>query len=166
MESRFVNPETPTFRIAFMLLPRFSSLTLSSLVEPLRIANYYAAEQLYQWQFVSADGNPVVTSTDIEVTTTAIAGSGTPAWDAIIICGGWNTERYADDEVLRWLRQAGRRGVMLGAVETGSYVLAQAGLLSGYQATIHWHCHGAFAERFTDVQLVDQLYVIDRKRMT
>jgi len=48
----------------------------------------------------------------------------------------------------------------------GSYVLARAGLLAGYAATIHWHCHNAFRERYPDTDLKDELFVIDRKRMT
>jgi AraC family carnitine catabolism transcriptional activator len=59
-----------------------------------------------------------------------------------------------------------RSGVVLGAVETGTYILARTGLLQGYKATIHWHCHTAFKERFPGTELKDALYVVDRKRMT
>lgn len=157
--------QTFPFTYGFVLLSKFNSLTLSSLVEPLRIANYCDGRKLYNWQLLSVDAGDRHTSSGMTVATQAIATDDT-VLDAIIICGGWNAERYDNDELYRWLRRMARRGVILGAVETGTYVLARAGLMSGYAATIHWHCHDAFEERYPDISLKDQLFVIDRKRMT
>lgn len=151
-------------RFAFVLLPRFSALTVSSLVEPLRIANYCAGELLYEWQFTSSDGEAVLNSADITIPTRAV--SARDNYDTIIVCGGWNTERYNNVDLNRWLQYMGRSGVTLGAVETGAYVLARANLLSGYATTIHWHCHTAFEESFPDIEFRDALFVIDRQRMT
>jgi AraC family carnitine catabolism transcriptional activator len=83
-----------------------------------------------------------------------------------MICGGWNAEKYDNVSLLSWLRKLSHRGIMLGAVETGTYILARAKLLNGYRAVIHWHCFNAFKERYPDVDLCDQLVVIDRNRMT
>ncbi len=160
-----INSQFTTFTFAFVLTPKFNSLTLSSLVEPLRIANYCDGRQLYDWKFFTADGESVPASTEMSVATRAISSDDT-SYDAVIVCGGWNAERYDNDELFRWLRLLNRRGVILGAAETGTYILARAGLLSEYEATIHWHCHDAFAERYPDITLKEQLFVIDRKRMT
>ena len=51
--------EPAPFRVAFVLLPKFSSLTLASLVEPLRIANYCSGRDLYHWLYLSSDGAAV-----------------------------------------------------------------------------------------------------------
>jgi transcriptional regulator GlxA family with amidase domain len=161
-----VTDSATPFRYGFILLPKFSTLTLSCLVEPLRIANYCAGQVLFEWQFLSADGGEVMASTELAFPTLAISEALAIPCSALIVCGGWNAERYDDPRVLRALRQAGREGLTLGAVETGSYVLARAGLLKDHRATIHWHCNNAFAERFPTIELLDQLYVIDRKRMT
>jgi AraC family carnitine catabolism transcriptional activator len=149
----------------FLLLPRLNSLTLSNLVEPLRIANYCAGQPVYEWSFMSADGKDVVTSTGIKIPTLAISYGDNPI-DVIVICGGWNSERYNSAELNSWLHHMGRRGVKLGAVETGTYVLAKAGLLAGYSATIHWHCHTAFEESYTNIDFRDVLVVRDRQRIT
>ena len=159
------NSQFTPFSFAFVLTPKFNSLTLSALVEPLRIANYCDGRQLYKWQFLTADGDDVPASTAMAVTTQAISTSDT-SYDVVIVCGGWNAERYDNDDLFRWLRVMNRRGVILGAAETGTYILARAGLLSDYEATIHWHCHDAFEERYPDIVLKEQLFVIDRKRMT
>jgi len=156
---------TRPFRFGLVLLPKFSSLTLSGLVEPLRIANYCHGQPLYQWTYLSVDGADVAGCSAYSVPTESISNDYS-AYDAIIICGGWNAERYDNVALQRWLRQLSRHNVVLGAAEMGAYVLARAGLLSGYSATIHWHCQNAFKERYPDTDLRDQLFVIDRKRMT
>ena len=155
-----------TFQIAFVLLPKFSSLTLSSLVEPLRIANYCDGNQLYAWSYLSTTGDPVPGCSGYSVETQAIGDVMVENLDAVIVCGGWNAERYEDPELERWLRLIARRNTILGAAELGAYVLAHAGLLNGYAMTIHWHCRNAFRERYSDADLRDQLFVIDRNRMT
>jgi transcriptional regulator GlxA family with amidase domain len=158
------NPK-PRFTFAFVLLQKFSMFSLSALIEPLRIANYCSGHNLYGWRFLSADGKDVQASTGLMVQTRPVSMDDS-AWDAIIVCGGWNAERYDCAKLFSWLQHMGRGGVILGAMETGSYILASAGLLQGYSATIHWHCHNAFKERFPLIDLKDALYVIDRTRMT
>ena len=152
-------------KFGLVMLPKFSSLTLSSLVEPMRIANYCSGRRYYQWTYLSVDGEDVPGCSGYSVPTEAISGEY-EARDAVIVCGGWNAERYDNADLMRWLRQLARSNVTLGAAEMGSFVLARAGLLAGYAATTHWHCHNAFRERFPDTDLRDQLYVIDRQRMT
>lgn len=151
-------------RFAFVLLPRFSSLTVSNLVEPLRIANYCAGKPIYSWQFVSADGDDVHNSADVAIPTNKVTARD--EFDVAIVCGGWNSERYENLDLTHWLQYLSRSGVVLGAVETGAYVLARAQLLAGYAATVHWHCHTAFEESFPNIEFRDALFVIDRQRMT
>jgi AraC family carnitine catabolism transcriptional activator len=157
-------PPAP-FRVAFVLLPKFSSLTLSALVEPLRIANYCGGADLYRWTYVSAEGGGVPGCSGYSIETSTLTDD-VDSIDAVIVCGGWNAERYESAILDRWLRNAARQQLIIGAAEMGSYVLARAGLLSGYQATIHWHCRNAFRERYPEIDIRDQLFVIDRKRMT
>lgn len=163
-ESRAAESAQP-FRFAFVLLPKFSPLTLSCLVEPLRIANYCDGRSLYHWIYLSVDGADVRSASGYGVSTQPIHSVADDV-DAVVVCGGWNSERYESPELMKWLRKLARGDAVIGAAEVGSYVLAKCGLLSGYAATIHWHCRSAFNEQFTGVDLRDQLFVIDRQRMT
>ena len=79
-------------RFAFVLLPRFSALTVSSLVEPLRIANYCGGQELFSWAFVSAEGQPVTNSAGIGVPTQAIGRRN--EFDTVIVCGGWEPSAH------------------------------------------------------------------------
>lgn len=158
-------PVTPRFTFSFVLLDKFNMLSLSAMLEPLRIANYCSGRNLYGWHLLSADGNDVPASTGVMVPTRQISRNDSDL-NVIIVCGGWNAERYTNPTLFSWLQHMGRSGVILGATETGSYILARAGLLQGFSATIHWHCHAAFRESYPGIDLKDALYVIDRRRMT
>jgi AraC family carnitine catabolism transcriptional activator len=153
------------YSFAFVLLDKFSMFSLSSLLEPLRIANYCSGRNLYTWRFLSAEGEDVMASTGITLPTQAVSVDN-PEWDVVMVCGGWNAERYDCSRLFSWLQHMSRKGVTLGAVETGSYILACTGLLQGHAATIHWHCQTAFKERYPGIELRNELFVIDRKRMT
>jgi transcriptional regulator GlxA family with amidase domain len=64
------------------------------------------------------------------------------------------------------LRLAVRRGLAVGSLSTGSYLLAWAGLLDGYRCTIHWENSAAFEEDFPKVIASGKIYEIDRDRLT
>ena len=49
-------------RIGFLLLKDFTLISLSSAVEPLRMANRISAKTIYRWTAVSIDGEPVAAS--------------------------------------------------------------------------------------------------------
>jgi transcriptional regulator GlxA family with amidase domain len=54
----------------------------------------------------------------------------------------------------------------MGALCTGTWVLAEAGLLDARRATIHWENQDGFAEKFPDVTLIRTVFVEDGNRLT
>ncbi len=55
-----------------------------------------------------------------------------------------------------------RSGARIASICTGSFVLAEAGILTGRRATTHWRSSDRFRERFPDVAFdVDVLYTDD-----
>jgi transcriptional regulator GlxA family with amidase domain len=44
--------------------------------------------------------------------------------------------------------------------------MAEASLLDGYKATIHWEDHDSFSSRYSGIDVVTDRFVIDRKRIT
>ena len=77
-------PESPLFTFSFVLLPKYSSLTLAALVEPLRIANYCDGRNLYGWRYLSPGGTEIPACSGTVIPTEAIAMEDSPG-DAIII---------------------------------------------------------------------------------
>lgn len=158
------SPQPPS-RFAFVLIPRFNMMALTAAIEPLRVANYLAPRQLYDWQWLSIEGRPVTASNGMSVDTLAIGDAEGP-WDVIFVCGSWDSERYDNATLFKWLRAMDRKGVTLASMDIGAYVIARAGLLAGRQATIHWSFIAGFAEQFPEVSVREQLFTIDKKRMT
>ena len=152
--------QKPPTRVAFVLVPRFNMMNLTTAIEPMRIANYLSSAPLYEWAYLSADGGAVTASNGMSLETAAADG---PHRDArvVIVCGSWGSEHYESQRLFNWLRRQERRGVALGALELGVYVLARAGLLAGRQATTHWSCIAGFAEQFPQVRVREQLYTDD-----
>lgn len=85
-----------------------------------------------------------------------------------IIVLSWRdpTER-PPEALLKALVVAHRRGAEIVGLCLGAYVLAQAGLLDGRQATTHWAYARDFAQRYPTVKVnPDVLYVEDGKVLT
>jgi AraC family carnitine catabolism transcriptional activator len=150
---------------AMVLIPRFNMTALATTLEPLRIANYLSTRTLYHWRFLSIDGGTVTASNGMTLESEAFAQTD-DRWDAILVCGSWDSEHYDNAKLFAWLRRMDRRGVTLGAMDIGAFILARAKLLAGYRATVQWSCLQAFAEQYPGTVAEEQLYVIDRNRMT
>lgn len=154
----------PTREFVFLALPRFTLLAFSSAVEPLRIANQLTQKPLYRWRLMSMDGQAVWSSAGIRVEADlglVTLGRETTA----IVCSGTDASQAADRKVLTWLRDHARRGGGIGAICTGAYTLARAGLLGDDTPTVHWENRPAYRELF-DVEPLEQIYVIGRKHFS
>jgi transcriptional regulator GlxA family with amidase domain len=155
----------PTRDIGVLLFDRFSNLCLANAVEPLRAANTLSGRRLYSWRFLSVDGAGVVSSSGLPVQPDAPL-SRHPGGDYLFVMPSYGFRGHASAPTLRALRAAARRfGVVVG-MDTGAWLLAAAGLLSGRRATIHWDEITPFAERFSDVDVRPDRYVIDGDRIT
>lgn len=152
-------------RLGFFLAPRFSMVPFITAVEPLRIANRLSNRRLYAWFLLTKDGQPVEASNGMaQIPDGSIATAG--PFETVYVCGPYDPSGYADKEVFAWLRRLARHGTKLGALCTGSYILARAGLLDGHRCTIHWENLQGFTEAFPDIDVSCELFEIDRDRQT
>jgi len=156
--------DTPT-RFTFLTLPRYSMIALSNAVEPLRMANILTGRAAYEWSIASVDGNPTPASNGLQLTPTIALDAARPV-DILFVCGGVDVQAGVTARVVSALRRFAERKIPLGALCTGGYALAKAGLLEKYRATIHWENLSALREEFPRIQLSDQLFTIDRDRFT
>ncbi len=166
--------ETAT-RFAFLALPNFNALAVTALIDPFRAANYLRGPQvdpasLYTWSFVTlgteSGDRPVVASNGLSIAATPLSDLDRDAFDAIVLCASWAPERYRDPGLFAWLRRQAGQGVALGGIDTGAFILGYAGLLDGFEATVHYEHLAAFEELFVKVRVSKSLYVIDRNRLT
>ncbi len=159
-------PHATPVRLAFLIAPQFSMMSFSAAIEPLRSANRQAGRTLYEWQLVSTDGRDVEASNGIRVAVDcALASLARP--DLLVVCVSLDPEQWAAERaVLHVLRRLARHGCRVGAISSGAFVLAEAGLLAGRAATVHWEYADAFHARFPRLALVPDLYVVDREVFT
>jgi transcriptional regulator GlxA family with amidase domain len=152
-------------KIGLILIPRFSLISFTSMVEAMRLANRMSGSELYRWRFHSADGRPVQSSSGLTVQADGDICSANDI-DCAVVCGGIDIQRFDDRQIISWLRRMAQRGIDIGAMCTGSHILARAGLLDGHRCTIHWENLAGFLEDFPDVEVTAELFEIDRNRFT
>ena len=152
-------------RFAFLTLPDYSLIAVTNAVEPLRMANRLVGQDIYEWSIVSLDGSPAIASCGLDLTPTVALDKLGKA-EILFVCGGINVRNAVTPPLLAALRRLAERRVGLGALCTGGYALARAGLLDNFRATIHWENLSALREEFPRVQITDQLFSIDRDRYT
>src|SRR5260370_14443769 len=70
-------------KVAFLLLPEFSSLGIAAATEPLFIANWLAQRAVFDWKIISVDGQPVRASNGRLV---PVDGDLTSAADCKTVC--------------------------------------------------------------------------------
>lgn len=152
-------------KIGFVIVPRFSMIALVSAVDALRLANRISNKDLYSWPIYSIDGKSVVASNGFELNPIGDLEQANHL-STVAVCAGTDVHKIVDKALTSWLRRMDRKGADLGALCTGSYILARAGLLDGYSCTIHWEQLASFAEDFPEIEVTAELFEIDRQRFT
>jgi len=152
-------------RVAFLLIEEFALMSYASVIEPFRAANRLSGRELYQWWHYSVDGHPVTPSTG---GTMQVDGKveGSLDVDMIFVFAGGNPALFDNGATFAALRRLSRRGITVGGVSGGAFLLARSGVLDGYRCTIHWEHEPAFVETFPTLNFVRGLFVIDRTRIT
>ncbi|WP_198598887.1 AraC family transcriptional regulator [Enterovibrio norvegicus] len=131
------------FTLSFLLLPEYAMVSLLSAIEPLRIANRLAGKTLFRWQCFSEDGEPVLASNGLALQDSiSINTSEKPR--NLFVNASFHPEKHMSELAIKWLRDLHRLGVMIGALDTGCYLLAKAKLLDGYPITLHWEAKPSF----------------------
>ena len=162
-----LNPQqiTPPRSVGVLLFPAFSNHCLANAVEPLRGANMLSRRALYDWSFLSPDGAGVASSSGLTVQPEGRL-SDHPGGDYLLVMPSYDFERQATPALLRALRAAAGRFRTVVGLDTGSWLMAAAGLLDGRRATIHWDELENLAERFPDTEVTEDRFVLDGDRIT
>jgi len=151
--------------VGFLLIPNFSMLAFASAIEPLRAANRMSGETLFSWVIASPDGQQSYASNQVR---TEVDGD----WEVLVdcrivfVCAGLDVKAQSDKTTLNILRRLDRNGAVIGAICTGTYMMAAAGLLDDRRCTIHWENIDGLAEEFPLLEITNELFEIDDTRIT
>lgn len=158
------SPCGETLSIGLFLLPGFGLPAFASLNDLLFLLNRAGGRKpVISCNAVSIDGLPVTSS----------SGRTIPAdrsirerhrYDLIIVLSA--VSNYTNKAAAGWLRDQSRHGAMLGAVTSGLWLLAFAGLVGGARCTLHWADVEAFRETYPSVNLSADIYTIEDNLIT
>jgi len=160
-----MQPPKQSLVFGFVVVPNFSLIALSACIDPLRIANGVLGCPTYRSVLLSVDGGLVASSDGIQVMTQH-GLTDAPSLDVVFVIGPNPIPQRGLRSLTQWLKKMALQGLPLGGIDTGAYLMAQAGLLDGYRCTIHWEDHEALAERFPQVIVTQHFFEVDRDRYT
>jgi transcriptional regulator GlxA family with amidase domain len=155
--------------MAFVLMPAFTLLAFAGFVDTLRLAaddGDRSRQIRCRWVVLSHDIRPIRASCGVEVVPTCELDD--PArYDYVVVVGGLLDAPRPARELQAYLQRAAERKVPLVGICTGSFVLAQLGLLQGRRCCVSWFHHAQFVARHPQVRAcADALYVEDQDRLT
>ncbi|MRV73722.1 helix-turn-helix domain-containing protein [Duganella sp. FT92W] len=149
---------------------------LGGFADMLQVANAHMRKQgardagLFEWQFLSVDGQPVRASNGLELAMRPLPPRR--QFDLVFIPSvhyrGWRPfESFLgrQREVREWLVQQWEQGAWLSANCTGTFLLADTGLLDQRVATTTWWLEQQFRERYPDVDLQMRPAVTESDRL-
>jgi transcriptional regulator GlxA family with amidase domain len=146
-------------RVGFIVPQRFQLMSLAALTA-FEIVNLPPADQRYDIHLLSEHGGPVRSSAGMTLETEPF---GDPAFDTVIV--GSITEMdmpSSDATMIAFVQEAAKASRRVASICSGAFVLAEAGLLSGRRATMHWAHAASFRARFPDVRAEeDRIFIND-----
>src|SRR5262249_25240652 len=155
-----------------VVMVAFPGVELLDVVGPLEI--FAAAAHLlreargadftaYTHEIVAAQAGPLLTASGIRLVADRSLRQVRGQIDTLFVAGAPAAATVLQDRGLtRWLCRTAPRARRLCSVCTGSFLLAEAGLLNGKRATTHWTWGTEFARRYPHVTLeIDPIFVRD-----
>lgn len=159
-------PDPPSpIRVGFLLIEEFSSLCITAITGPFRSANRELGFEAFTWDFLSIDDQPIRASDGLSIEPTK-SSKNAIKFDYFFTCAGMQSDPPNRATLNTILHRFSRSSNVFGALCIGSFMLARAGFLDGYEFTLHWENQPAFAEEFPDLEISPNLYVMDRDRWT
>ena len=159
--------QSGSWQVAFTLLENFSMMAFTGAVDSLVTANLLSQSELYQFTFFGENGESVKSDLSIDVSVDGTYKTlSSKRFDVLFVCGGLRTTLEVHPKLKTILQQAARLGCRIGGIWNGSYILSQAGILKGYECTIHPENYALMHEVFPEVNVSKKPYVIDRDRLS
>ena len=156
----------PCRRIGVLLLPGFGLASLAGITDTLRAAQALSDGPGWEAVLLSLDGQSVPAAGGVWVAASALSQAPELALALVLAEDPPAPVEPGLGPVSRWLRQLAAAGIALGGAGAGAAWLAAAGVLAGHRATVHWPHIAGLAEQHPEVVVSQQLYEIDRQRLS
>ena len=160
----------PRLRVGFVLADRFTLIAFAGFVDAIRLAADEGDRSRpvdCSWAVLGDPNQEFVSSCGVMIRGEVLMEQP-DQFDYIVVVGGLlHGGQKVSPGTYSFLRHAAGQGTALVGLCTGSFILARAGLLDGYQACVSWFHREEFAAEFPDLRHdSDRMFVIDRDRLT
>lgn len=155
-------------KIGFILARSFTLSAFALFADTLRLASDeldHSGRISADWQVLASTQHLITASCGIQIAPTS--GFTDPAkFDCIVVVGGLlSVEDPIDHKTIAFLKNADAKKVCLIGLCTGSFILAEAGLMKNHESCVSWLHFQEFHERFPDHKVrSDRIFALDRYR--
>lgn len=160
--------KTKRLKIGFILARSFTLSAFALFVDTLRLASDEldrSGRVLADWQVLGSTRHLITSSCGVQVAPTSDFVDPSQFHYIVVVGGLLNLENPVDRETVDFLRKADAKGVALIGLCTGSFILAEAGLMKRHETCVSWLHYAAFRERFPDLAVrSDRIFNLDRSR--
>jgi transcriptional regulator GlxA family with amidase domain len=157
-------------RVVAVVFPGVQVLDVTGPLEVFAMADRLCGAELgstYRNEVVSAHGGLIPSTSGIAIDSRPLRGCR-GAIDTLVVAGGTGTAgAMADRTLIDWIARAARRSTRVTSVCSGAFLLAEAGLLDGHQATTHWSACERLARQYPSIEVdPDPIFVRDGRIST
>lgn len=145
--------------LLIVVTPDFNMSATLNFIDPLRVANYLDGIAYFDWTLVSVAGGSCTASNGLSIDTERLAELTQATWDFVIVSSSWAPESHCVPTLLSALKRFSKQRCTLGALDTGAFVLAKAGLLNARSVTVHYEHIDAFRELYPKTEVLEDLFV-------
>ncbi len=158
-------PSSPSARrVGVLVLPGFSLLAEACATEPLSVAGLLAAAPLYRLMILGQAAQPVASASGQGLVAECALAQAPDDLDMLLVCAPG--AQAADEPLRRRLAELATPGRLIVGIGGGAELLAHAGLLDGYRATVPWSRLEEVRRAHPRIRLSSQPFEIDRERLT
>lgn len=165
VDSTIVRKKHGEISVDLAILPNCPHLDIAICLEVLRFANVVSGRKLFDARIVALEIDPVQLS-DGQSLSPRVSIDESSGSDIAIVVGGHPPSPEVAKRYGAWLRRIARLGAMLGGIDWGVVILAEAGLLDGCRVAVHWEVEARLREHSRGLTITEDLYAIDRNRIT
>jgi transcriptional regulator GlxA family with amidase domain len=147
-----------------LVLDQSNTLSFAAAVDPMRAANRHAEHKVFDWQFATPQHLDVSLTSGLTIPAAPLNRFG--KCDLLLIVASFDIAAQSSPALHASLRRIAQSAKFIAGVDGGPWIMAQAGLLDGHSATVHWEDIDAFATQFPNINTQNTRYQISGNRMT